>query len=107
MAFDGNSLGIEALDKALANVSELNAGDGSIDNAVVTTVGNDACTYGPKKRNPSPMKAMNHNFYTVDGDIIVDYNFTHLNIDQTPASDLFRVSQPIVIAMCQMLTNDI
>ena len=88
MALDGNSLGIEALDK------------------VVASMGKDARIYGPKKRIPSPMKALMHNFYTVDGDIIVDYNFTHLKTEETLASDLFRVSQPISIAMCLICTNE-
>ena len=34
-----------------------------------------------------------HSFFTVENGIVTDFDFTHLNVDETPASAIFRVSR--------------
>ena len=41
---------------------------------------------------PKMMLPFNHNFYRVERNVIVEFNFTNLNINETPCSELFRVS---------------
>ena len=47
MAFEGNSLGIEALDMALSKVSVLKSADCASQNALVASKGTDASMFGP------------------------------------------------------------
>jgi hypothetical protein len=85
-----------ALDLALSTVSGVKASDVNEESAMVTSNVVDMVVFGhqphPKIRIPSQMKPFKHRFYTVENDIIVDYDFTLLKTDVTPGSDLFRVS---------------
>lgn len=102
MASTENSCGINALDKALVTASQEK--DRFLDNEAKEAVSGivDAVDWAsllpPKARIPLPCEPFNHNFYTVENNIIVDYDFTELNTDVTPGCDLFRVS-PYCIAM--------
>jgi hypothetical protein len=96
MASPANSCGIIALDKAL--VTESQEKNGSLDNEVEVAVSDIvevvdwASLLPPKARIPLPCTPFNHNFYTVENNIIVDYDFTELDTDVTPGCELFRVS---------------
>jgi hypothetical protein len=90
------SCGITALDQALVTASQANGSHGNEVNASVSDVGDVvawASLLPPKARIPLSCKPFNHNFYTVESNIIVDYDFTELDTDVTPGSELFRVSQ--------------
>ena len=99
MASLDNSCGITALDKALVTASQAN---GSHDNEVNASVSDvvDVVAWAsllpPKARIPLPCKPFNHKFYTVENNIIVDYDFTELDTDVTPGCELFRVSQSCI-----------
>ena len=96
MASSGNSCGITDLDLALLTASEGKRSDITEENVLVPTnvVGIVDCAsiLPPKARIPLPSKPFKHSFYTVENDIIVNYDFTLLKTEITPASDLFRVS---------------
>ena len=47
----------------------------------------------PKKiKAAQSMPPFNHDFYKVENNIIVEFDFTLLNVHETPSSDIFRVS---------------
>ena len=96
MAFPENSCGIMALDLALAGASGKEASVVHEESGMVTSNGGALVVFGhhphPKVRVPSQMKPFKHEFYTVENNIIVNYDFTLLKTDVTVASELFRVS---------------
>ena len=96
MASPDNSCGIQALDLALSAASEMEQSDVKEERAIVEQNTGAMVVFGihphPKVRVASVMPLFNHEFYTVENNIIVDYDFTMLKTDVTPASELFRVS---------------
>ena len=45
-----------------------------------------------------------HSFFTVENGIVTDFDFTHLNVDETPASAIFRVSKSNVnLHLCKRM----
>ena len=104
MALNGNSCGIKALDLALLSASETKSPGvdetrGLVDVATRSEVVAHDRRVAQKIRIPCSMEPFNHKFYTVESDIIVDYDFTLLKTDVTPASDLFRVSVSFLVDM--------
>ena len=104
MALNGNSCGIKALDLALLSASETKSPGvdetrGLVDVATRSEVVAHDRRVAQKIRIPCSMQPFNHKFYTVESDIIVDYDFTLLNTDVTPGSDLFRVSAPFSVEL--------
>ena len=103
MALNGNSCGIKAFELALLSASELKSSGVDETSGLVVATGSEVVAHDRKVtqkiRIPCSMQPFNHKFYTVESDIIVDYDFTLLKTDVTPASDLFRVSAPFLVDM--------
>jgi hypothetical protein len=60
--------------------------------------------FSPRQNRPQlPMPPFSHRFYTIDNHVIVAYDFTGLNVNDVPCSDLFRVS--VIESMLKTISN--
>ena len=60
--------------------------------------------FSPRQNRPQvPMPPFSHNFYTIDNHVIVAYDFSRLDVNEVPCSDLFRVS--VIEYLLRTLSN--